>query len=270
MFQYAIGRHLSIINRTKLILDISFLDQKKHSGYTYRNFGLDIFEIISKLKSGNVNFLTHCTATLKFKLGLCKYINEEKFAFMPQMLDLKGNLYLDGYWQSEKYFSDIKNVLIKDFSPKNQLTGLNEKIAKQIAQCNAISLHIRRGDYVTSVPTYNDLFASKYYQRAIEFITNSVHLPVFFIFSDDIPWVKQNMAISYPCVFVDHNHYQDCYIDLLLMSICKHHIIANSSFSWWGAWLNTNERKIVVAPSKWFNNPLIDSSDLIPTSWTVI
>ncbi len=139
----------------------------------------------------------------------------------------------------------------------------------QIESTNAVSLHIRRGDYVKVKETndFHGVCSIAYYETAIELITNKINDPVFYIFSDDMDWVKKNFNIRQNHVFVDANDAATNYEDMRLMSLCKHNIIANSSFSWWGAWLNPSSSKTVIAPKKWMKDPSIETIDLIPGNW---
>jgi hypothetical protein len=148
------------------------------------------------------------------------------------------------------------------------LTRQNAELAVQIGQVNAVSLHVRRGDYAKNPKTTatHGLCSLDYYQAAIQYISDQVEQPYFFIFSDDIAWVKKQLKMNFPCRYVDHNHGVESYNDMHLMSICRHCIIANSSFSWWGAWLNPYKDKIVVAPQRWFANDN-NVKDLFPPEW---
>jgi hypothetical protein len=143
------------------------------------------------------------------------------------------------------------------------------KIAEQISRVNSVSLHVRRGDYVANlkVAAIHGLCSKEYYASAIKFISKKVERPHFFVFSDDINWVENNFKINYPCTYINQNFSNESYNDLRLMSLCQHNIIANSSFSWWGAWLNCNSEKIVIAPKKWFANSDKRCDDLIPEKW---
>ncbi|HQS38500.1 MAG TPA: alpha-1,2-fucosyltransferase, partial [Methylotenera sp.] len=155
----------------------------------------------------------------------------------------------------------------KDFTFKLALSVKNSAIIEQISQVNAVSLHVRRGDYVTNAKNaFIGVCSLEYYRKAVEYVKNQVDKPVFFVFSDDIEWVKSNLPIDFPCFYIDHNHGIESFNDMRLMSHCKHHIIANSSFSWWGAWLNANSEKIVIAPQQWFANNT-NVNDLLPESW---
>lgn len=269
LFQFAIGKHLALKNNDILIFDNSFLNITNATGYTLRNYELGIFPIASVIQNKGKYFGKSRWSRIRPKLDRIKYVGERSFKFMPEILDLSGNLYLEGFWQTEKYFLLIENSIKKDLTFLPSLNVVNAKIARQIDLCNAVSIHIRRTDYVGKgvVATYHNLCSLTYYYDAIELIIKTVPDAVFFLFSDDIEWVKQNLLIPFPHYFVDHNYVNESYVDMQLMSMCKHNIIANSSFSWWGAWLNNYPNKIVIAPKKWFNNPEIDTSDIVPESW---
>jgi hypothetical protein len=199
-------------------------------------------------------------------------LKENGFSFDPSMLEAKGNIYLEGYWQSEKYFVAIRDILLREFAFKYEQDAKSRDITKQIQKTESVSLHIRRGDYVHDPLTnqVHGLCSLEYYQKAVSYITQKIPNCHFYIFSDDHSWVSENFKLDYPFTLVDHNDASRNYEDLRLMSLCRHNIIANSSFSWWGAWLNTNHEKIVCAPKKWFNEPTLDTKDLIPESWVKI
>jgi hypothetical protein len=161
---------------------------------------------------------------------------------------------------------------LKDFNFKNHPTGQNKLTLNIINNTNSVSLHIRRGDYIKNLETYNKhgLIDLYYYYKAINYIKEHVYNPTFFIFSDDITWAKENLNIELPVYFIDFNDQTRNYEDLRLMKNCKYNIIANSSFSWWGAWLNDFSNKIVIAPKKWFNDDTINTYDLTPLDWILI
>ena len=194
---------------------------------------------------------------------------EKHFQFDPEAYRAPDQSYLVGYWQSEKYFSDIEHIIREEFSFKDEPDDMNKKILRQIRGANAVSVHIRRGDYVTDPGTakVHGTCPPDYYRQALALIERKIPAPHFFIFSDDIAWVRQNLKSRSPAFFVDHNQQRQDYEDLRLMSGCRHHIIANSTFSWWGAWLAANPNKIVIAPKKWFNDPTVSTHHLIPPSW---
>ena len=181
----------------------------------------------------------------------------------------EGNVYLEGFWHSEKYFKDIENVIRQEFTIRDEPDALNKEMANKIMACEPVSIHIRRGDYVSDKKTneFHGTCSLEYYNDAIGIITKEIKAPHFFVFSDDPVWVQDNLKLKFSTTYLVYNGAEKAYEDLRLMSLCKHHIIANSSFSWWGAWLSGNPYKIVIAPKKWFNDETIDTSDLIPDEW---
>lgn len=280
MFQYAAGRRAAYVNKTNLKLDIT--GYKNQEGITLRKYMLHIFNIngdfatldeIQKLKGSRSDFLTRYFTKLTKRIVphyKQSYIKQRYFHFAPNILKISDNTYLEGYWASEKYFQDIEDIIRKEFTFKEGPDKQNKKIINQIKKLESVSIHFRRSDYVFDKKThdYHGVCDLDYYNKAVCIMAKKIANPLFFIFSDDPKWVKQNLHLKYPTTIVDYNFRKKDYEDLRLMSLCKHNIIANSSFSWWGAWLNKNPDKIVIAPKKWFNDPLIDTKDLIPDSWT--
>jgi hypothetical protein len=197
------------------------------------------------------------------------HIREKHFHFDPDILNMPDSVYLDGYWQSEKYFADIAGIIRQEFTVKTPQGGKDKELAEQITSCESVSLHIRRGDYVSNSHT-NQVHGTcdlDYYFRCVENLTQTVQNSHFFIFSDDPEWARDNLRLPNPITLVDHNGPNKNYEDLRLMSQCKHHIIANSSFSWWGAWLNPIEDKLVFAPKRWFARDNHNLHDFIPNQW---
>jgi len=188
------------------------------------------------------------------------------------MMQLRDNIYLDGFWGNEKYFIDIREILLEEFQLFNPSDEVNMKLAEQIGTCNSVAVHIRRGDYVTNPITYkyHGLCSLDYYERAISEISKTTEDPHFFMFSDDPRWVKENIKTNYPTTYITHNTPAQGHEDLNLMFKCKHNIIANSSFSWWGAWLNINPNKIVYAPSRWANNFSVNTRGFLPENWITL
>ncbi len=266
MFQYSLGRALSLRSKDELKFDLSWFNDTGDD--INRPFKLDIFDI--DIKEADENKVKNIVpGKWKRLLGLYdhkKYIKEKHFNFDEDVINLKGDVYLDGYWQSWKYFSDFEDVIRKDLILKDGFGAEAEKISNIIKDNNSVSLHVRRGDYVQNLKTnaYHGTCSMEYYKKAIEYIKNKVGDMKLFIFSDDIEWAKEQELFK-GATFVSHPGIKD-YEEIMLMSLCKYNIVANSSFSWWGAWLNSNNNKIVVAPSKWFNVPK-DTSDLIPDNW---
>jgi hypothetical protein len=201
-----------------------------------------------------------------------KHVGEKHFYFDPEVLHLPDGVRLDGYWQSEKYFSDIEKIIRREFIVRASPSQKNREMAQRIASCESVSLHIRRGDYLSEPHTasVHGICPLDYYQRCVNAMSGEVKKPHFFVFSDEPRWVERNFSLPFPMVVVEHNGPQNPHEDLRLMSLCQHQVIANSSFSWWGAWLCGNDHKIVMAPRRWFNRDGYDTRDLIPDGWRLM
>lgn len=280
MFQYALGRQLSQTLKVPLKLDLSyFYKENYHPEETIRHYELGVFNIEESFASPEeiADFMIEKPKELFPKLFFQikraivpkRIVRERFFHFDPQILSVKSPSYLEGYWQTFKYFENIDSIIRKEFSfKKNPDSRVLEQYQK-IQSVNSVSIHIRRGDYVAfkSVNAYHGVCSLEYYEKAISLISKKVKDPVFFIFSDEINWAKENIKINGPHHFIDNDASVPACEDLRLMSKCKHQIIANSSFSWWAAWLNDWNGKIVVAPHKWFNEESKDTKDIIPQNW---
>lgn len=253
LFQYAAACNLAIINNTSLKLDLSEFDLYKLHKYSLHHFNFP------------QNFITID------ELNMLEEVKEKHYHYDDSFRLIGNNVVLRGYWQSEKYFQEIAPKLNKDFQLKSSISEKSLEISELIKQVNSVSLHIRRGDY--AVGTYSDQILDQldlaYYFEAIKKLQEVEMDLIFFIFSDDPEWAKDALSIDIPMVFVDNNNADANFEDLCLMSLCKHNIIANSSFSWWGAWLNKNQAKKVFAPKKWFSSNArnINDKDLVPESW---
>jgi len=284
MFQYAAAKRLALYRGTELKLDLSFFEGIQ-AGVTRRGYDLRHLNIsaeiasrreIAELADRKWNLLQFIPTRFRQIVGLEKrdqnIYSERHFDFDPVILQLPDNTYLNGYWQSEKYFTEIRDILLREFAFKYEQNAKSREITCQIEKTESVSLHIRRGDYAHDPLTnkVHGLCSFDYYTNAVNYITQKKSNCHFYIFSDDHAWVCENFKIDYPFTMVDHNDTSTNYDDLRLMSLCRHNIIANSAFSWWGAWLNANPEKIVVAPEKWFNDKYLDTKDLIPEAWIKI
>ena len=276
MFQYAAARSLSLRFRTSLKLDLSFLEGDQ-VGNTPRKFALDHFAIDAvKASRRETALMTGQGANLPENLiawGLRKArrrgaYRENQFQVNPVFFSLPNNVHLQGYWQSEQYFADFSDTIRQEFTVQTPLSGKNLELAEEILSVNAVSLHVRRGDYVADETTraMHDVCDAAYYSRAEELATQGLDAPRVFVFSDDPEWVIDNLQLRHPVRYVCHNGSMP-HEDLRLMSLCRRHVIANSSFSWWGAWLSSAPDKLVVAPRRWFNDSSIDTGDLTPSGW---
>lgn len=282
MFIYAFGRYLANKHNTDLKLDISYYENY-HRTYELNKFNtkeiIATSEEIYSLKQfmpkhkGLKRFFREKILKKKPKIipASC-YVLDSGVSFVSKYMNLPDNVYLEGLFQSEKFFTEIKDDIKQEFTLKNPLVDENFLFAERIRQNNAISLHVRRGDYITNQWALENLglCSLEYYQRAINYIQNNTENPYFFLFSDDLEWVKENLKIDAPYTVVDCNQDNTGYEDIRLMSLCNHHIIANSSFSWWGAWLGHNPHKIVIAPKNWFKSKNISYKDIIPSRWILL
>lgn len=271
LFQYAAARSLAEKWRTEVKMDIRFYSKNFLRRYSLHHFNIN--EKFLSRKDREIfrikNTISRISGKLKLPARKYLYINKDTFHFDPAFLELPDNMFVEGYWQSEKYFLNIEAIIRKEFMVKEPPDNINGTLLKKIRSVNAVSLHVRRGDYVTDKGTnaLHGVCSLAYYEKAIGIIKDKVKDPYFFVFSDDIEWTKENISTgNYPVEYMDHNKDKD-YEDLRLMYSCHHNIIANSSFSWWGAWLNDHEDKIVIAPKDWVKSEKYYNPDLLPPSW---
>jgi hypothetical protein len=276
MFQYACGRALSEKMNARLYFDLSGFKYYRLHGY-----GLDKFNVKVDKAPWYLSLGTRLCALAR-RLGLTnarylsifsvKYLDEAgDLLYRSQRMVFDGDAYLNGYWQSSRYFDDCAAIIRKEFRLSESLIDsfMKSKIELGIGNGATVSVHIRRGDYVTdkSANQTHGLLPDEYYQKAILYLKINLRRKFkLVIFSDDIDWVKHNFDIPLEVVYVQANKLFP-QIDLYLMAACDHHIIANSSFSWWGAWLNTSPSKVVIAPLRWFNSEYLVAEDICPLSW---
>jgi hypothetical protein len=280
LFQYAFGRAVSLKLETPLNLDITAFDNPDEME-TERDFGLNCFNIQAKiLNESSVSKVDFVKSKIDKTIRLIKNtLNPYSgYIFEPKNLEAKENATLEGSWQTEKYFSEIETILRYDLTLKNKLSPKAKLFKDRIKQVEdnggvSTSLHIRRGDYVTDkyANTYHGVLDMTYYQKAISTLQSKLcgKQLVLFVFSDDISWVKENLKTEVPYVCVSRPEISD-YEDMYLMSQCNHNIIANSSFSWWGAWLNPRKDKIIIAPKRWIKDPRANTNDVTPLDWLKI
>lgn len=277
MFEYAAGRALSLRHKTDLHMDLYILNKKTKA--TIRNYELIVFQIETHIIKSNLNkiavkgfgFLKSNSLGRMFLNNIGIFRDEKAQCYDSRFKDLSEKTTLFGYFQNENYFKGISKQLRIDFTFKAPLKGKNDEIRTVIEQNTSVSIHIRRGDYSNSNSNLPILDIS-YYKKAIEHIASQVNKPYFFIFSDGIDWVKENLDLSkFNHQFIDWNKNENSYIDMQLMSMCKHNIIANSSFSWWAAWLNANPNKLVIAPDKWYKGDNGKYPDgFLPKEWITL
>jgi len=263
MHQYAAGSVLARKLHANLIMDLSWFDTiKGDPNVVQRIYELDGFGI----KPINASLVD----SLSLKINPAKTFKERGVSYNKEFENLIGNVILEGYWQSYKYFRGYEDLVSGLFEfPKS--TGNNKKLLEEIYSTESISLHVRRGDYNTKTSRkYHGLMPLGYYRKAMKIIEPKLTKPRLFVFSDEIDWCKKNVRFDIPTVFVDSNSLNTGPQDMKLMSACKHNIIANSSFSWWAAWLNRNPKKTVIAPKNWFAGEEHQIADRIPKDWILL
>jgi hypothetical protein len=274
MFQYAFGYAASKENNAKIKLEVSGFNT-----YDQRYYALDLFNVeensklklkydflLNKINSKHNSLLSKAfSKLLRWLLRLTTFYFQEReeFVFDQSVFNIQTNTYFYGYWQNEKYFKKYRKELLEIFKLKD-IHSQTKEYQQKITESESVSLHIRRGDYINTI---HDTCDMEYYQKAVLEILKINKQAHFFIFSDEMLWVKNNLDfIDHKTLVVLEPGIPD-HEEIYLMSQCKFNIIANSSFSWWGAWLNQNPEKKVIAPKKWLKSSTLNTSDLIPASW---
>ncbi|NVO02114.1 MAG: alpha-1,2-fucosyltransferase [Bacteroidetes bacterium] len=289
LFQYATARALSIFLNTELKVDLQFYeDPKNENAYRLFKFNLPIF-IATQIECNSLKSNIQIPKLYKLlsRLGYqsskyykTSHLFESKILalYYREKRQLK-DYYIEGWFGNEKYFFGIKDLLVNELNANSLLNSKNQITLEEINKSNSVSIHIRRGDYLNN-PFFTNL-SNTYYNNSIKRLLDEIENPIFYFFSNDINWVKNEFSKTPNSIFIDNNSFPDTHFsnqgdieDLMLMRSCKHQIIANSTFSWWGAWLNQNPEKIVIAPKKWYDNEKAqkeyESSDFIPKEWIKI
>jgi hypothetical protein len=290
LFQYAFAKRLAIANETEVWMDSKSGNENDPQG---RIYGLENFcieeNLISDQDSNTIfnhgkwprkfqRFIERripiFSSIYRIRLSKLLFIYEENGNFDKNIFNLKTskNVHVNGYWASEKYFKDIEPIIRSEFRIKSKPNHENQVLIDQIESCQSVSLHVR-----ARKPGSFQQFAilgEDYYNEAIKIINKSIPNPHYFIFSDNPIVAKKLINIPGPSTYVNANGIAKDYDDLRLMSVCKHNVIVNSTFSWWGAWLNSNPDKIVIAPREWFKDPKrnqsLKYSDLYPKQWQIL
>ena len=276
MFCYAAGRAVALRNGVE-----SKLDTRGYPDSDQRIFELQRYQIAAT--AANDSELKRCDRRSLHKpvnraikklqfwrsYGQTWNFRQRGFAFDPEFLKIGPDAYVEGLFQSEKFFSGYESVIRDELRLKEPLDAANSAMAGQMRSCESVSLHVRRTDYITN-PNYAQVLACcdlSYYEKAIQLVLERTVSPAFFIFSDDLDWCRTHLNLNQPHVFVDLNGSEAPWFDLHLMSECKHHVVANSTFSWWGAWLAESEEQMVIAPRRWFSSGKFEDVDIIPERW---
>jgi len=274
MFQYAVSRAIAHKRQTRVKLNLRPVKRDFNRSFALGNWNVAAAvatsaEIIAmRIADKFVQALR--PATLYYRRPV---VQEQGSGFDANVLQAPRHCMLVGYWQSEKYFKDIESGLRREFTLRAGISAESEKVASQIRSSDSVFLHIRRGDYISdaAISKVYDICSMEYYQAAVEYVKQRILQPHFFVFSDEPAWARENLKLPAPITIIDHNPPGDGntprreHEDLWLMSLCQHAIVANSSFSWWGAWLNPNKDRVVIAPKKWLRTH--DEPDRVPGRW---
>ena len=271
LFQYATGRTIALATGRDLLLDTSAYREDR-----LRSYQLDRFAIAARpLRRRDVPSLKLRRSRLGAILPRRSRVEIVREAFPARVpvwpeapVDDAGTPYLIGYWQSERYFAPIADTIRREVRVNAAPEGRNARLLDEIAASDAVAIHVRRGDYVSNpaATAYHGLCGLDYYRAAIRRLAGSVPRPHCFVFSDDLDWVRANLDTGHPTTFVGHNT-DTPWEDLRLMAACRHFIVANSSFSWWGAWQGEWPGKQVIAPARWFQADHGGEGEIVPAGW---
>jgi len=275
MFQYAFGRSLSLKKGVPLKLDLSFLlDRTPVKNFVFRDYDLTIFkcmpEIANHVEKTSILTDSFLLSNKHFNKILPvtkrRYYTEKSFEYDANSQKIDDNTYLEGYWQSYKYFSEFEDVIRKDFSFNHKFTEKEEAVNQKIKSTNSVCVNVRRTDFL--VNSHHGVCNEEYFKNGINSIEQFETDLEIFVFSDDMDWCRENLKFNHKTFFVGHEYAGDKFQSYLsLMTNCKHFIIPNSSFGWWAAWLASHKKKIVITPKKWFGNVKRNTNDLIPANW---
>ena len=279
MFQYALNIALNEKGKKSEIMFTEFFYDPHHNGFNLgKAFSLKLpfpQKVYNYLLLNGGFFIKNRICVYLFKRLIPRYkkmkfehstfYEKKEFVYDVDVFKEQTAL-LVGTWQAEAYFRGIEQKIRSEFIFRTPEDIVNRKVIDEILNCNSVSIHIRRGDYFKAewAQTHAVIKDAVYYNHAIGYLNERVSDARFFIFSDDIIWAKENLKLS-NCRFIDYNTGANSYIDMYLMSLCRHNIIANSTFSWWGAWLNNTPNKIVIAPERWLNS--INCEAIYPSEW---
>jgi hypothetical protein len=279
LFQYAAARSVADFRKTELRLEVRRFSRDKLRNYELHHYRISA-PIATRAELASVRAQKPPLPLLAlYRTKLAKrppeiIYKEKTWAYDPDVYTVPLPILLVGFFQSPRYFDRIRETLLEELTPIDEPTGQNRDTLDQIQQTNAVFVHVRRGDYVSDavVNSKHGICSLDYYERAWTYLRKRVASPHLYIFSDDPQWTRENLRFDAPRTYVDHNGPGAGHEDLRLMSHCRHAIIANSSFSWWGAWLGRNPDKIIIAPAQWWAVPDEKSyfgttKDLCPTEW---
>jgi hypothetical protein len=272
MFQYALGKAMAKIHHSRFALDLDFLLDRtpdKGLGFVFRDYDLDVFSMCPSIaKTGQETKYRHPTFFHQLTSGFTKrtIYKESFFQFDQQVLTMKPNVYLDGYWQSPRYFESVEKELRADFTFTHPIEKNSQELYRKILSTDSICVNVRRADFL--INSFHGVCGMNYFEPAIDYLISQLKNPQVFIFSDDPTWCKENFRLNISTEVIDHTHKGFKFSNQLqLMAACKHFVIPNSTFAWWAVWLSNKKNSKVIAPKKWFSDDSIDTRDLIPSHW---
>lgn len=284
LFQYAFGWYTAQRNNVNLVLDLSAYEDQPEHGYLLDQLQIEARTLQSKdleripsryqsalkrpsLATKILEWPLRKLAILDSRLSRTK---EKPFGFKERYLSIGNNRYLVGYWQSERFFPGIRSDLLRQFRPA-KVSDQTSSLAERMYGRPSIALHVRRGDYLTnpSAASIYERLTLDYYRSCLADRLSEKPNSEVYIFSNDLDWCRQEFDLSQQTYFVDHNDGSTAHEDMLLISHAQCCIIANSTFSWWGAWLNDRKDRVVYAPSRWFKPGTLDGTHILPAEWLV-
>jgi hypothetical protein len=273
MFQYACAKNLALRLSSGVRFDLSdLLDDEQRTLHTPRYYELGCFRLPQEFATEQD--LTRFTRTQKPLKRLlrhqrpCQVLREQAPGYDSRLIEKAGRrMLLIGHWQSEKYFLSSADTVRRDFQLSRPLSNRARTLIDGINDRNSVSVHVRRGDYVSNAAAlaHHGVCGEKYYQGALVYARERIRDPLFVFFSDDPEWCRRNFGDMKEALFIEPSYFAA--EDMFLMSRCRHHILANSSFSWWGAWLHPDPGKMVIAPRPWLSHAAKEPTDIIPDAW---
>jgi glycosyl transferase family 11 len=278
MFQYALGRCLAEGRRVPLALDTSLLSNRIPCGRKFNEYALGAFPVAARIaKKEDLPLYpeTHSIGSrfwrmahvVRVRLAGFRYVRERRYSFDPNILKQPDGIYLDGYWQSERYFASVESIIRHDLALQRTLAEPAENLRKKISSTESVCIHVRRGDYLQHL-SHHGVVGAEYIQNAVKLLDSRLGRPRFYVFSDDIPWCREHLRLDAEhCFVTPENAGRDDIEHFRLMTLCRHFIISNSTFSWWAAWLSQSSNKIVIAPRQWHADRKIVDCDVVPASW---
>lgn len=277
MFQYAAASVVAEVLKGQIALDLTwFRHHRRHQGFELKNvFGIDAPEVSPRIRQKLLGLYSQPRIRwILEKTGLSlrrkrQFVREADLQSSSDIFKMRPPIYMEGYWQTYDFIKSNPALIRNVFKFSYELVGKNSELAQMASQTQSVAVHIRRGDYfsMASVAAVHGVDLTAYYRAATQVLCVELHSPEFFIFSDDPSWVVKNLELPRRSVIVEHNTGEESYRDMQLMSLCKHHVIANSTFSWWGAVLGEHEQQVVYAPKDWFQCGRLCRHDLFPAGW---